>query len=160
VGDLTGRIDPATPPAPPATEPVRHPVGATLRLLGWLGVLVRHDALIPRELHPEDVGPRGQHLAQLDGHGPEMLERLAQPLARPALTPLAAREGVQQMGDPAHPHGQQRGDLARQQGVVAHQHPTPAQQPPRGVQRMPHRHGGGRGRRCGGIDPARQIAHP
>ena len=52
MGDLTRRIDPVTPPAPPATEPVRHPVGASLRLLGWLGVLVRHDALIPREVTP------------------------------------------------------------------------------------------------------------
>lgn len=31
---------------------MNNPVGATLRLLGWLGVLVRHDALIPREITP------------------------------------------------------------------------------------------------------------
>lgn len=52
MGDLTRRIDPATPPAPPATVPVHNPVAATLRLLGWLGVLIRHDALIPREITP------------------------------------------------------------------------------------------------------------
>jgi ubiquinone biosynthesis protein len=52
VGDLTRRIDPATPPPPPATVPVNNPVGATVRLLGWLGVLMRHDALIPREITP------------------------------------------------------------------------------------------------------------
>ncbi|GAA0614413.1 2-polyprenylphenol 6-hydroxylase [Brevundimonas kwangchunensis] len=52
MGDLTRRIDPATPPPPPATVPVNNPVGASLRLLGWLGVLVRHDALIPREITP------------------------------------------------------------------------------------------------------------
>lgn len=31
---------------------MNNPVGATVRLLGWLGVLVRHDALIPREITP------------------------------------------------------------------------------------------------------------
>jgi len=31
---------------------VRDPVGATFRLLGWLGVLIRHDALAPREITP------------------------------------------------------------------------------------------------------------
>jgi len=50
VGDLTSRIDPATPPPPPATVPVRHPVEAWLRLLGWGWVLIRHDALAPREI--------------------------------------------------------------------------------------------------------------
>jgi ubiquinone biosynthesis protein len=52
VGDLTLRIDPATPPPPPATLPVRHPVESSLRLLGWLWILVRHDALMPREITP------------------------------------------------------------------------------------------------------------
>ncbi|GAA0641086.1 2-polyprenylphenol 6-hydroxylase [Brevundimonas lenta] len=52
MGDLTRRIDPATPPPPPATMPVRRPVEASLRLLGWLGVLIRHDALAPREITP------------------------------------------------------------------------------------------------------------
>ena len=51
MGDLS-RIDPATPPAPPANVPVRSPVRATLRLLGWLAVLLRHDALVPREITP------------------------------------------------------------------------------------------------------------
>ncbi|HVL41239.1 MAG TPA: AarF/UbiB family protein, partial [Brevundimonas sp.] len=50
MGDLTSRIDPATPPPPPATVPVRHPVEAWLRLLGWGWVLIRHDALAPREI--------------------------------------------------------------------------------------------------------------
>ncbi len=31
---------------------MRDPVGATFRLLGWLGVLIRHDALAPREITP------------------------------------------------------------------------------------------------------------
>ncbi|MBI2262429.1 MAG: 2-polyprenylphenol 6-hydroxylase [Caulobacterales bacterium] len=52
MGDLTRRIDPATPPPPPATVPVRHPVEAAFRLLGWGWVLVRHDALVPREITP------------------------------------------------------------------------------------------------------------
>ncbi|WP_092306954.1 2-polyprenylphenol 6-hydroxylase [Brevundimonas viscosa] len=52
MGDLTGRIDPATPPPPPATLPVRRPVESFVRLLGWLGVLIRHDALAPREITP------------------------------------------------------------------------------------------------------------
>ena len=52
MGDLTRRIDPATPPPPPATVPVRHPVEAFVRLLGWGWVLVRHDALLPREITP------------------------------------------------------------------------------------------------------------
>lgn len=52
MGDLSTRIDPGTPPPPPADLPVRDPVGATFRLLGWLGVLIRHDALAPREITP------------------------------------------------------------------------------------------------------------
>ena len=52
MGDLTRRIDPATPPPPPATVPVRHPADAFVRLLGWGWVLVRHDALLPREITP------------------------------------------------------------------------------------------------------------
>ncbi|RZJ02848.1 MAG: 2-polyprenylphenol 6-hydroxylase, partial [Brevundimonas sp.] len=31
---------------------IAHPVEASLRLLGWLGVLIRHDALTPREITP------------------------------------------------------------------------------------------------------------
>jgi ubiquinone biosynthesis protein len=50
VGDLTRRIDAATPPPPPPTVPVRRPLEAWLRLMGWGWVLVRHDALIPREV--------------------------------------------------------------------------------------------------------------
>jgi len=41
-----------TPPPPPVAEPVRNPVAAFLRLTGWLWVLVRHDALVPREVTP------------------------------------------------------------------------------------------------------------
>lgn len=52
MGDLSQRTDPGTPPPPPAAVPVRDPVGASLRLLGWLGVLIRHDALAPREITP------------------------------------------------------------------------------------------------------------
>jgi ubiquinone biosynthesis protein len=52
VGDLTQPADYRTAPPPPLAEPVRHPVDATLRLLGWAWVLVRHDALVPREITP------------------------------------------------------------------------------------------------------------
>jgi ubiquinone biosynthesis protein len=45
VGDLI-------PPPPPATQRVRDPIGAGLRLLGWLWVLIRYDALAPREIRP------------------------------------------------------------------------------------------------------------
>jgi ubiquinone biosynthesis protein len=52
VGDLTHPADYRTAPPPPLAEPVRRPVDATLRLLGWAWVLVRHDALVPREITP------------------------------------------------------------------------------------------------------------
>ena len=52
MGDLTNPADYKTAPPPPPTEPVRRPVEATLRLLGWAWVLVRHDALAPREITP------------------------------------------------------------------------------------------------------------
>lgn len=48
MGDLS-RLSVKTPPAAPTPEPVRDPLGATLRLIGWGWVLARHDALIPRE---------------------------------------------------------------------------------------------------------------
>ena len=51
MGDLTGRIYRTAPP-PPAAVAVRNPVAAFLRLVGWLWVLARHDALIPREVTP------------------------------------------------------------------------------------------------------------
>lgn len=51
MGDLTSRIYRTAPP-PPATVAVHNPVAAFLRLLGWLWVLVRHDALVPREVTP------------------------------------------------------------------------------------------------------------
>ena len=52
MGDLTHPADYRTAPPPPLAEPVRRPVDATLRLLGWAWVLVRHDALVPREITP------------------------------------------------------------------------------------------------------------
>jgi ubiquinone biosynthesis protein len=57
VGDLTTPPppDPATfrvAPAAPKAVPVRDPVGAAWRLIGWGSVLARHDALIPREITP------------------------------------------------------------------------------------------------------------
>ncbi|WP_339914346.1 2-polyprenylphenol 6-hydroxylase [uncultured Brevundimonas sp.] len=52
MGDLTSRLFTTTPPPAPATLKVRDPVGAWLRLLGWGWVLVRHDALTPREITP------------------------------------------------------------------------------------------------------------
>ena len=51
MGDLTSRIYRTAPP-PPATVAVQHPAAAFLRLMGWLWVLARHDALIPREVTP------------------------------------------------------------------------------------------------------------
>lgn len=51
MGDLS-RLSVKTPPPAPTPEPVRDPLGATLRLIGWGWVLARHDALIPREVNP------------------------------------------------------------------------------------------------------------
>ncbi|MGV9006946.1 MAG: 2-polyprenylphenol 6-hydroxylase [Brevundimonas sp.] len=50
MGDLTGTARYRTAPTPPVALPVRDPLGATWRLVGWLGVLARHDALSPREI--------------------------------------------------------------------------------------------------------------
>ncbi|RZJ89016.1 MAG: hypothetical protein EON88_20440 [Brevundimonas sp.] len=52
MGDLSDRLVINRPPEAPQTAPVRDPVGAVLRLAGWLWVLLRHDALIPREVTP------------------------------------------------------------------------------------------------------------
>ena len=51
MGDLSSPVY-RTPPPAPAAEPVRNPVAAFLRLIGWLWVLARHDALAPREITP------------------------------------------------------------------------------------------------------------
>ena len=51
MGDLS-RLSVKTPPPAPSPEPVRDPLGATFRLIGWGWVLARHDALIPREVNP------------------------------------------------------------------------------------------------------------
>jgi len=51
VGDLS-RLSVKTPPPAPTPEPVRDPLGAAFRLIGWGWVLARHDALIPREVNP------------------------------------------------------------------------------------------------------------
>ena len=48
MGRLTPRPPYRTAPEPPPAMPVNDPVGSLLRLIGWLWVLVRHDALIPR----------------------------------------------------------------------------------------------------------------
>lgn len=48
---MPARASPGTAaPLPPVR--VRDPVGAFLRLQGWLWILVRHDALVPREITP------------------------------------------------------------------------------------------------------------
>ena len=52
MGDLTSRLYPHVPPEAPRAQKVRAPWGAASRLLGWLWVLVRHDALTPREITP------------------------------------------------------------------------------------------------------------
>ena len=49
MGDLS-RLYPHVPPEAPPTVRVRDPLGATGRLIGWLWVLVRHDAILPREI--------------------------------------------------------------------------------------------------------------
>ena len=46
-----GDLNRLPPPAPP-NQRVRAPLTALFRLVGWLWVLARHDALIPRELNP------------------------------------------------------------------------------------------------------------
>ncbi len=51
MGDLS-RLSVKTPPPAPTPEPVRDPLGAAFRLIGWGWVLARHDALIPREVNP------------------------------------------------------------------------------------------------------------
>jgi len=51
VGDLS-RLTFNAPPPTPQAQPVRHPVGAALRMVRWGWVLARHDALIPREANP------------------------------------------------------------------------------------------------------------
>lgn len=51
MGDLS-RLTFNAPPPTPQAQPVRHPVGAALRMIRWGWVLARHDALIPREANP------------------------------------------------------------------------------------------------------------
>ncbi|WP_282009028.1 2-polyprenylphenol 6-hydroxylase [Brevundimonas aveniformis] len=51
MGDLSGPVY-RDPPPPPADHPVRNPVTAFFRLWGWLWVLARYDALVPREVNP------------------------------------------------------------------------------------------------------------
>ena len=50
MGDLNPNPSYRVAPAAPPTEPVRDPLGATVRLVRWGGALARHDALIPREI--------------------------------------------------------------------------------------------------------------
>lgn len=52
MGDLTYPTRYRTAPTAPAAQPVRDPLGAAWRLIGWMGVLARYDALVPRELTP------------------------------------------------------------------------------------------------------------
>ena len=122
--------------------------------------VVLQPAQVARELHTEDVGPRGQHLTQFDGDRSQVFEGATQALARPSIAAFASGEHVQKMGDPAHPGRQQGRDLARDQGVMADQNRQPAQQAEGRFHRMPHRLSGRGGRRGGGVDAAGQIAHP
>lgn len=50
--DLNPQASYRTAPTPPETIGVRDPVGSTLRLIGWMGVLAKYDALTPREIVP------------------------------------------------------------------------------------------------------------
>ena len=50
MGDLSGRLFTRAPPEGPKPLPVRDPLGSSRRLMGWGWVLVRHDALLPREI--------------------------------------------------------------------------------------------------------------
>lgn len=52
MGRLSARNPFRTPPPPPQTLAVRDPLGAAWRLIGWGWVLMRHDALVPREVTP------------------------------------------------------------------------------------------------------------
>ena len=54
MGDLTpsGAATYRVAPTPPAPIRVRDPLGAGWRLMGWAGVLARHDVLLPREITP------------------------------------------------------------------------------------------------------------
>ncbi|MES2859904.1 MAG: 2-polyprenylphenol 6-hydroxylase [Pseudomonadota bacterium] len=52
MGDLSFPASYRVAPAPPPAVPVRHPIGATWRLLRWGATLARHDALLPREITP------------------------------------------------------------------------------------------------------------
>jgi ubiquinone biosynthesis protein len=60
VGDLTRLSDVATPPPPPTAQPVRRPLDAFVQLMRWGWVLLRHDALVPREITP--ILPPGARL--------------------------------------------------------------------------------------------------
>jgi ubiquinone biosynthesis protein len=52
MGDLNPQASYRTAPTPPETIGVRDPVGSTFRLIGWMGVLAKYDALTPREIVP------------------------------------------------------------------------------------------------------------
>ena len=141
-------------------RPTQRLLDLTSRLFqreGRQGVL--QPAKVARELQPEDVGARGQNLAQFDRHGAQMFERLAQPLARPTLTPGATGEQLHEPGKRPRPGRQKRRNLPRDQGVMTRQDPQPAQQAQEGRNRVLDRDRRGR-RRGRAIDPAGQIAHP
>ncbi|MNE20465.1 hypothetical protein D3C80_1135880 [compost metagenome] len=121
--------------------------------------LVLQSPQVLGELQAEDVGAGGQHLAQLDGDGAEVLEGLADALARPSGAMPAAGEQLDQAGEGAAPGGQQGVGLARDQGVVARQHPPPADQAESRAHRMAHGPGLRLGRR-GVEDQPAQVAHP
>ena len=103
---------------------------------------------VERELRAEDVGPGGQHLAQLDGGGSQTFEGPAQPLSRTTDVRLLAREQVQQGRQRPQPGRQKGRDLARHQGVVPDQDPAPADQAQGRCHGMAHRQGPGR---CRGL---------
>ncbi|WP_298125888.1 2-polyprenylphenol 6-hydroxylase [Brevundimonas sp.] len=97
MGDLTRLADVATPPPSPEAQPVRNPLTAAGQLMRWGLVLIRHDALLPREITPllpawARFAARGLHLmAGREGRDGRPGERLGR--AFESLGPVAIKLG-------------------------------------------------------------------